>query len=40
MFNEFDIPCQRESEFVNHFVAAFKSGNGGLCGAFEDESDL
>ncbi len=27
MFNEFDIPCQRESEFVNHLVAAFKSGN-------------
>jgi hypothetical protein len=27
MFNIFDTPCQSESEFVNHLVAASKSGN-------------
>jgi len=25
LFNKFDTPCQSELEFVNHFVAAFKS---------------
>ncbi len=27
LLNKFDTPCQSESEFVNHLVAAFKSGN-------------
>jgi hypothetical protein len=27
MLNIFDIACQSESEFVNHFVATSKSGN-------------
>lgn len=27
IFNKLDTPCQRESEFVNHLVAASKSGN-------------
>jgi len=27
IFNKSVKPCQRESEFVNHFVAASKSGN-------------
>jgi hypothetical protein len=27
IFNIFDTPCQSESEFVNHLMAASKSGN-------------
>jgi hypothetical protein len=28
LFNKLDTPCQVESEFVNHYMAAFKSGSG------------
>jgi hypothetical protein len=27
LFNKFCTPCQRQLEFVNHLVAACKSGN-------------
>jgi hypothetical protein len=27
IFNKFDTPCQSESEFVNHCMAASKSGS-------------
>ncbi|VTZ61812.1 conserved hypothetical protein [Sinorhizobium medicae] len=27
IFNNLDTPCQSESEFVNHLMAASKSGN-------------